>query len=93
MTEKKSISFEDALRELEDIAEKLEKGQLSLEESIKAYEKGMELKKICSDRLSEAEAKIEFLAKGQNGEIIKSTVKKKKEDSDKSANKQEEDLF
>ncbi|TGL62735.1 exodeoxyribonuclease VII small subunit [Leptospira ognonensis] len=80
MTDKKSISFEDALRELEDIAEKLEKGQLSLEESIKAYEKGMELKKICSDRLTEAEAKIEFLAKGQSGEIIKSSVKKKKDE-------------
>ncbi len=91
MTDKKHISFEDALRELEDIAEKLEKGQLSLEESIKAYEKGMELKKICSDRLTEAESKIEFLAKGQNGEIVKSTVKKKKDES--SASKQGDDLF
>lgn len=93
MSEKKSISFEEALRELEDIAEKLEKGQLSLEDSIKAYEKGMELKKICSDRLTEAEAKIEFLAKGGNGEIIKSTVKRKKDEIEKGNPKQEDDLF
>ncbi|GBF49246.1 exodeoxyribonuclease VII small subunit [Leptospira ryugenii] len=90
MTDKKNISFEDALLELETIAEKLEKGQLSLEDSIKAYERGMELKKICSDRLAEAEAKIEYLAKGQNGQIVKETVKKKKGET---SEKSEDDLF
>ncbi|TGN08439.1 exodeoxyribonuclease VII small subunit [Leptospira ilyithenensis] len=90
MSDKKQITFEDALRELEDIADKLEKGQLSLEESIKAYERGMDLKKVCTDRLTEAEAKIEFLAKGQTGEIVKTTVKKKKEDT---TSKNEDDLF
>ncbi|TGN18713.1 exodeoxyribonuclease VII small subunit [Leptospira idonii] len=89
----KNTTFEDALKELEEIAEKLEKGQLSLEDSIKAYERGMELKKVCSDRLTEAEAKIEFLAKGGNGEIVKSTVKKKKEESSKTNSKEEDDLF
>lgn len=88
MAEKKIISFEEALKELEDIAEKLEKGLLSLEDSIKAYERGMELKKICSERLVDAEAKIEFLAKGSSGEVVKAQVKKKKEDS-----KSEDDLF
>ncbi|BDA78720.1 exodeoxyribonuclease 7 small subunit [Leptospira kobayashii] len=90
MSDKKQITFEDALRELEDIADKLEKGQLSLEESIKAYERGMDLKKVCTDRLTEAEAKIEFLAKGQTGEIVKTAVKKKKEDT---SSKNEDDLF
>ncbi|WP_411822529.1 exodeoxyribonuclease VII small subunit [Leptospira sp. 'Mane'] len=90
MSDKKQITFEDALRELEDIADKLEKGQLSLEESIKAYERGMDLKKVCADRLTEAEAKIEFLAKGQSGEIVKTTVKKKKEET---SSKNEDDLF
>lgn len=48
MVETKSkISFEDALMELEQIAEKLERQDFSLEESLKAYERGMELKKIC----------------------------------------------
>ncbi|EMY69526.1 exodeoxyribonuclease VII, small subunit [Leptospira wolbachii serovar Codice str. CDC] len=91
MVEKKSISFEEALRELEDIAEKLERGTLSLEDSIKAYERGMELKKVCSERLVDAEAKIEFLSKAPSGEIVKSAVKKKKEDGP--SKPVEEDLF
>lgn len=89
MAEKKHTSFEEALKELEEIAEKLEKGLLSLEDSIKAYERGMELKKICQERLVDAEAKIEFLAKGTSGDVVKSSVKKKKEESGKS----EDDLF
>ena len=63
----KKISFEDALDELEKIAEKLERQSLSLEDSIKAFERGMELKKICSERLMEAEGKIEFLQKNSDG--------------------------
>lgn len=76
------ISFEDALKELEKIAEKLEKGQLTLEESIKAYERGMELKKICTDRLKEAEGKIELLTKSKDGQIIKTNVPSGKEKKD-----------
>ncbi|TGK53535.1 exodeoxyribonuclease VII small subunit [Leptospira congkakensis] len=91
MVEKKSTSFEEALRELEDIAEKLERGTLSLEDSIKAYERGMELKKICSERLVDAEAKIEFLSKAPSGEIVKTTVKKKKDETP--SKPVEEDLF
>ncbi|PJZ86143.1 exodeoxyribonuclease VII small subunit [Leptospira harrisiae] len=91
MVEKKSISFEEALRELEDIAEKLERGTLSLEDSIKAYERGMELKKVCSERLVDAEAKIEFLSKSPSGEIVKSSVKKKKDEN--LSKPVEEDLF
>lgn len=63
----KKISFEEALDELEKIAEKLERQTLSLEDSIKAFERGMELKKICSQRLEEAEGKIEFLQKNSDG--------------------------
>lgn len=79
----KSISFEDALQELEQIAEKLERGQLSLEDSILAYERGMELKKICADRLNEAEGKIEMLSKS-DGKVVKENLvketKKQKEE-------------
>jgi exodeoxyribonuclease VII small subunit len=71
----KNISFEDALNELEQIAEKLERGQLSLEDSILAYERGMELKKICNDRLNEAEGKIEMLSK-KDGKLTKESVLK-----------------
>ncbi|HMV45122.1 MAG TPA: exodeoxyribonuclease VII small subunit [Leptospiraceae bacterium] len=85
----KEISFEEALNELEQIAEKLERGQLTLEDSIKAYERGMELKKICTERLKEAEGKIEYLAKAPDGKIVKeSAIKEAKEPKEKK-NKEE----
>ncbi|PJZ51693.1 exodeoxyribonuclease VII small subunit [Leptospira adleri] len=67
MAESKSkISFEEALLELEQIAEKLERQDFSLEESLKAYERGMELKKICQGILDTAEGKIEALTKDES---------------------------
>jgi exodeoxyribonuclease VII small subunit len=74
---KKDLSFEEAIAELEQIAEKLEKGQISLEDSILAYERGVELKKICTDRLMEAESRIEILTKGPEGTVKKETVSRK----------------
>lgn len=70
----KQISFEEALEELEEITRQLEGGALSLDESIKAYEQGMELKKICQDMLEHAERKLEFLEKQENGEIEKKPI-------------------
>lgn len=58
----KSISFEESIKELENIVEKLEKGDLSLEESLKHFEKGINLSKKCQELLSSAEQKIEKLA-------------------------------
>jgi len=78
MSEKtKTTSFEQALKELESIADLLEKGQMTLEESIKSYERGMELKKICAQKLEEAEGKIEILS--QNNEKKASGKKETKE--------------
>ncbi len=73
----KQKSFEEAIKELEAIAEKLEKGQLSLEESILAYEKGIELKNLCNTKLKEAETKIETLVKSEKGEVTKTQIKSK----------------
>ncbi len=64
--EKKQINvknFEDALFKLEDIAAKLESGEMGLEESIKHYENGIELAGYCREKLDEAERKIEILQK------------------------------
>ena len=57
--DKDKISFEDALRDLEEIVENLNDDELELEKAISAYEKGMELKKICEQRLKEAKLRIE----------------------------------
>jgi exodeoxyribonuclease VII small subunit len=59
MNSKKKISFEDALKDLEEIVENLNNDELELEKAISAYEKGMELKKICEQRLKEAKLRIE----------------------------------
>ena len=55
---KKSLNFESTLSEIEKIIESLEEGNLSLEDSIEAYEKGISLTKACQKMLSDAELKI-----------------------------------
>ena len=62
-------TFEGALQELEDAADKLESGELGLDDSIKEFEKGIKLARYCQQKLEEAERKIEILQKGADGEI------------------------
>ncbi|MGB0717336.1 MAG: exodeoxyribonuclease VII small subunit [Phycisphaerae bacterium] len=64
---KKKASFEDSLRELEQIAEKIEGGEIGLEESITQYEKGMALVKHCREILGKAELRIQKLQESENG--------------------------
>lgn len=64
---KKNISFEDALTQLETITRQLESGQESLEESMKLYEKGIELKEVCEKKLQEAEGKWQILRNKATG--------------------------
>ncbi len=70
----KESTFEEALEELEEITRSLESGTLTLDESIKAYEKGMELKKLCSKILETAEKKLEFLERQENGSLEKRSL-------------------
>lgn len=60
-TEKGELSFESALRELEAVTTKLERGQLSLEESIQLFNTGVRLSAFCQDKLNEAKQKISQL--------------------------------
>ncbi|MDR0448895.1 MAG: exodeoxyribonuclease VII small subunit [Rickettsiales bacterium] len=53
------MNFEEAFKALEEIVKKMEAGQISLEESVAAYEKGAALKKRCMDLLAAAEVRIE----------------------------------
>lgn len=57
----KTPGFEDALQELESIVERLEKGELSLEESLKDFERGIQLTRTCQYALKEAEQKVQIL--------------------------------
>lgn len=57
----KNISFEEALKELEVIVQQLESGQVKLEEAVAAYEKGIQMQKICEEKLKTAQLKVEKL--------------------------------
>ena len=61
------MSFEDALKELEEIVRKLESGNVELEKSIEIYERGAKLKAHCESRLKSAELKIEQIVQGGDG--------------------------
>ena len=70
MEEKKEdLNFEDAMKQLEEIANVLENGNLSLDESVKKFEEGMKLSKKCNDFLDQAEKKITMLI--NNGDEVK----------------------
>lgn len=66
---KDKVSFEQAMEQLDDIVESLENGDLSLEDSIGMFQKGIELSNLCSKKLDEAERKITMLIQTQNGEL------------------------
>jgi len=65
----KDITFEKALADLEHIVEKLEKGGLSLNESLALFERGVKLARFLRDELERAEKKVEILLKNEKGEI------------------------
>ena len=65
----KKMSFEAALAEIEDIVRELESGQGELNEAINAYSRGAALKQHCEAKLKEAQAKIDKIVLGPDGEV------------------------
>ena len=61
------LSFEDALKRLEEIVRTLEKGEAPLDQSIELYQEGDKLKRHCEARLKAAQARIEQIAFGSDG--------------------------
>ena len=61
------LSFEEALRALEDVVRKLEGGEVPLEETIGLYERGEALRRHCQARLDAAQARIEKIVQGPDG--------------------------
>lgn len=70
MAEKKQ-TFEQSIHELEDIVSKLEGSEVTLDESLSLFEKGIKLAKSCQKMLDEAEKKVSVLMTDENGEIKK----------------------
>ena len=72
--------FETALEDLEQVVEQLDSGELSLEDSLAAFEKGVGLVKFCNDKLNEVEKKVELLVKDKDGKPQLKAFKDSSED-------------
>ena len=69
VSRKMAKSFEESMKELEDIVDKLDGGDVSLDEAIKLFESGMKLSKSCQKMLENAEKKVSVLMSDENGEM------------------------
>jgi exodeoxyribonuclease VII small subunit len=67
VAKKKSDQFEESLKKLQEIVEKLEKGDLPLEEAMECFTDGIKLAQFCHAKLEEAENKVKTLMKDQQG--------------------------
>ena len=65
-----TVSFEEKMKKLEEIAAELEKGDLDLDSSVSKFEEGMRISKECNEMLENAEKKITMLIKAENGELV-----------------------
>lgn len=62
-------SFEESLKRLETVVDQLEKGELTLEESLKLFEEGVNLTANCKKELDDAEGKVQMLVKQRDGSL------------------------
>ena len=68
------MTFEDAMDELESIVNALDKGDVSLDEAIAAYDRGSVLKDHCEKQLNQAKMKVETIQSGENGKLISDKI-------------------
>ena len=64
-----TMTFEEAMNELEKLVESLDKGDISLDQAISAYDKGSQLKDLCQKKLNEAKMKVETI-QSDNSDVI-----------------------
>ncbi len=67
----KDIKFEKAMARLEEIVQSIEKGDLSLEDSLNIFEEGIRLSQVCMAKLDEADKKVEILMKDRGKTVLK----------------------
>lgn len=65
-----NLTFEKAMKKLEQIVHELESGDQPLEKAIKKFEEGVQLSKFCSEKLDETEKRIDVLLKDRNGNML-----------------------
>ncbi len=71
------MNFEQSIKELEEIVQKLEQGDLSLEKALEYFQKGIGLSKFCTEKLDDAEQKVNILVKKMNGDITEEPLELK----------------
>jgi exodeoxyribonuclease VII small subunit len=64
------VTFEQAIKQLEQIVQEMESGRLSLEDALRKFEEGMKLSRLCSKKLEETEKKITLLTENADGSVI-----------------------
>ena len=64
------MGFEDGLRQLEEIVNRLERGDLPLEDALRLFEEGVRLSRYCHEKLDEAQKKVEILLKDERGKTV-----------------------
>lgn len=78
-TRKKEMKFEEAILRLEEIATAMESKSLSLEESLKIFQEGMDIALLCNKKLGEAEKRIDVIVKNSKGSLVEEEFKPKEE--------------
>ena len=69
-TELEKLTFEEAMQELEKLVDSLDKGDISLDEAIAAYDRGSQLKDYCQKKLHDAKMKVETIQASENIDTI-----------------------
>ena len=69
-TELEKLTFEEAMKELEKLVDSLDKGDVSLDEAIAAYDRGSQLKDYCEKKLQEAKMKVDTIQASGNTDTI-----------------------
>ena len=79
--ELKKLTFEKAMKELEELVDSLDKGDVSLDEAIAAYDRGSQLKDYCEKKLQEAKMKVDTIQASDNTDTIPEKLSPFKPDS------------
>lgn len=76
MSEEKELTFEEAMAKLEEIVEKLEEGNVPLEQAISFFQEGMKLSKFCHDKLQNVEKQMEYILR-EDGQLAPFTLRRR----------------
>jgi len=79
---KKEKAFEEALKELEEIVNRLEQGEIPLEQALQLFEQGVKLSRACHTKLDEAQKRVEILLKDEGGKMTPQPFKMEQGDDD-----------